>query len=147
MDEPASILKAVFCRLHCVAVNLLPVDVACLCDCVDFPVKVSRRDKTAQRKTTLPNRIAVHNRVAGSLIAEAVVCDAPAFAFENFCTIIRQNKLVEAVVFPVVLKAVRLTLIGFEAVRFSVPDDLQFKHLRLLNLDLPHKDSVLFSLR
>ena len=146
MNEPASILIAVFCCLHCVPVNFLTVKVSRFCDCVDFPVKVSRRDKTVHGESTCPNSVAVHNRVFWSLSAEAVVCNTLAFAFEQFRPVGGEDKIVETVVFPVVWKAVRLVLVGFEMVRFPAPDDFQLKHLRILNLDLPHKDSVLFSL-
>lgn len=115
-------MEAFLYRLHCVSVDFLTVDVDRFCDCVDFPVKVSRRDKTVHGESTCPNSVAVHNRVSWSLSAEAVVCNTLAFAFEQFRPV------------------------GFEMVRFPAPDDFQLKYLRIRNLDLPHKDSVLFSL-
>ncbi len=54
MNEPASVLIAVFGYLHCVPVNFLTVKVSRFCDCVDFPMKHARRDKAFHRKTASP---------------------------------------------------------------------------------------------
>ena len=57
-------------------------------------MKRARRDKAFHRKTARCYAVSMCNSIAGSLLTEAIIRNALAFAFENFCAVVGQNKIV-----------------------------------------------------
>lgn len=125
MDEPPSVLESFGGQLHRVAVDSLTVNVFRACDCVDFSVERPRLDEAADGEFSFRHRVAVRQVVSGRHVAE-VVCHGLCVGLEDFLSVLEEQQQVDAVVLPVVVEAVGLVRVGFEAVGLAVPPYFDF---------------------
>jgi hypothetical protein len=128
MNEPATVLEASGCCLHCIVIDFLTVKVCGFDYLVDFSVEIARRSKKADLKSSWCDCVSVRNRISCCVVTEAVIGYRLAMAAEKLSLVVPEYKPVERIVLPVVLKRIGRVMLCTEVIGFFIPDNLDINH-------------------